>query len=140
MPHLTFLIPVRHPKDTREPEVARRILSETFASISAQDSGGWSAIVIANEGTDLPPLPPNFRVEWVNARPNPWFEQRQSYPEEFWNWKCRDKGGRLVVGLRAARDSDFVMLMDDDDYISRRISRFVKENPGEKRLVYKTWI
>ncbi len=131
MTHLTFLIPVRHPENVRDAALARTLLAETFASISAQDVDGWKAIVIANRGADLPPLPANFGVEWVDFPPNALHDRRLDDYLASKDASRLDKGRRLLAGLLAARDSTYVMPVDDDDFVSRRISGFVKENSKE---------
>jgi len=63
---LTFIVPVRHPENARDWTRVRQVLEQTAASIAGQESDEWSAVVVANSGSDLPPLPLRFRL----GRPN----------------------------------------------------------------------
>lgn len=119
---LTFIIPVRHQDNARDWAVLKTRIAQTVASISGQTHPDWRAVIVANEGADLPALPPNFVVESVSFPPNP----LHAHPghkrrEAFWDAFRLDKGRRVLSGMLAARDSRFFMIVDDDDFVSARI-------------------
>jgi hypothetical protein len=127
---LTFLIPVRHPANARDWARTKANLAETVRSISAQTNLDWRGLIIANEGSDLPVLPERFDVEWVHFPPNNMYEQAGQSREDFLEAVRLDKGLRVLKGMLRARASRFVMIVDDDDFISSRIVQFVSEHPN----------
>jgi hypothetical protein len=127
---LTFIIPLRHPQNARNWSVLKRILTQTMRSISGQDDGRWRAIIVANRGSDLPPLPEKFELIEVDFPPNPMHEQGGNSREAFLD-SCRvDKGRRVLVGILAAEQSEFVMVVDDDDFVNRRLTSFAASQAG----------
>lgn len=130
MTTLTFLIPVRHPANSRDWVRSKANLAETVRSISAQTNPDWRGLIIANEGSDLPALPERFDVEWVRFPPNSKHDQGNQSREEFLDAVRLDKGSRVLKGMLRARSSRYFMLVDDDDFISSRIVQFVSEHPN----------
>ncbi len=129
---LAFIIPVRHQDNAKDWQELKKRLRETFASISNQTSDNWRAIVVCNHGADIPPLPPKFEVLRVDFPPNRNHEllpggDRQVFYDAF----RLDKGRRVMAGLIKAKDSDYFMIVDDDDFVSNRIAQFVGENRSE---------
>ena len=61
MSPLTFIIPVRHQDNARDWALLKANLTQTAASIASQTHPGWRALVVANEGADLPDLPAGSR-------------------------------------------------------------------------------
>jgi hypothetical protein len=128
---LTFVIPLRHPQNSADWPALKRRLTETIRSIAAQDDARWRAVVVANEGADLPVLPGNFSVKRVDFPPNPMFEQGDNDLEAFRD-ACRlDKGRRVLAGILEADKSGYVMVVDDDDFVSCRLTSFVADCPGD---------
>jgi hypothetical protein len=127
---LTFVIPVRHPENSRDWATLKRNLAQTVKSIAAQDHDGWKAIIVANTGSDLPDLPAGFEVVHVDYPPNPMFDQGSNELEAFRDAVRFDKGRRLLAGLLHAEDMSHVMVVDDDDFVSSRLVSFVAKNPA----------
>jgi hypothetical protein len=125
---ITFLIPVRHPANARDWSRLKANLAQTVASIAAQTHHDWRGVIIANEGSDLPALPPRFRVEWVRFAPNASHEKVGQSSEDFLDAFRIDKGRRVLKGMLGARDSRFFMIVDDDDFVSARIARHVADH------------
>jgi hypothetical protein len=44
-------------------------------SIAGQDDARWRGLIVANEGSDLPPLPDNFKLKQVGFAPHPMIER-----------------------------------------------------------------
>jgi hypothetical protein len=127
---LTFVIPLRHPQNARDWTALKRSLAQTIRSISGQDDVRWRAIIVANDGSDLPPLPDKFEIKRVGFPPNPMFEQRDNDREAFLD-SCRlDKGRRVLAGILEADRSGYVMVVDDDDFVSCRLTSFAAGRPG----------
>jgi hypothetical protein len=129
---LTFIVPVRHPQNARDWSRVKQILEQTATSIAGQDSDEWRAVVVANTGSDLPPLPPRFSVAWVDFPPNPAHDMNVVSPEDKFEEFRYDKGRRVVAGLVHAPESDHYMVVDDDDFVSSRLAGFAARNPKER--------
>jgi hypothetical protein len=125
---LTFIIPVCHPHNARDWNQLKSNLAHTVKSVSAQLSGEWNAIIIANYGSDLPPLPDGFAIHWVDFPPNPVYEQGSVDQEQFRDGVRLDKGRRILAGMLHAGKMGHVMVVDADDFISNRLAGFAAEN------------
>jgi len=131
MTTLTFIIPVRHYENAKNWSKVKSNLEETLKSISMQTDTSWKAIVVANHGSDLPTIPhENIKVKHVDFDPNPIFEQKDSDLEVFHNAFRIDKGRRVLVGMLDSLDTDYYMIVDDDDFVSKEITSYVKQNLG----------
>ena len=128
---LTFVIPVRHPQNCADWAALKRRLSDTMRSIAGQDDDRWRAVIVANEGADLPPLPDKFAVKRVDFPPNPMFERRDNDLEAFRDCVRLDKGRRVLAGILEGDSTGYVMVVDDDDFVSRRLTSFVASHQGE---------
>lgn len=122
---LTFIIPVRHQENATNWQVVKNNLKDTIRSIANQDSAGWRAIIVANHGADLPDLPRGFEAKRVDFPPNQIYRQENRSKEDFYNAFRIDKGRRVLAGLLHAGEMGHVMIMDDDDFVSRRLTSFV---------------
>ena len=83
---------------------------------------------MANEGADLPDLPQGFSVVRVTFPPNVLHEIDKANIEDVYDAFRADKGRRVLMGMLAARDSGFFMIVDDDDFVSARIVEHVARN------------
>ncbi|MGB3472832.1 MAG: hypothetical protein WBA51_18600 [Erythrobacter sp.] len=129
-PALTFVIPVRHQANAKDWKILKANLQETVASIANQTSTDWQGVVVANEGADLPPMPPRFQVERVQFAPNRIHEKGTATRDEFLDAFRIDKGQRVLAGMLATPKSRYFMIVDDDDFVSNRLVAFVKTQPA----------
>lgn len=127
---LTFVIPIRHPENLRDPEAQIAILERTFASIAAQSDPAWRAVIVANHGTPLPQLPRGFEIAWVDFEPNLQHELRDHDFHPALNQFLIDKGRRVWAGIRKYPASDYFMVLDDDDFVCRDLTAFVAARGG----------
>lgn len=135
---LTFIIPVRHPENARDWGEVKRKLSQTVKSIAAQDNEKWKAVIVANTGSDLPcDLPPGFSVAHVDFPPNPIFELGQNDVSVFLDAVLLDKGRRVLAGMLHAGATDYLMVVDDDDFISKRITGYVEAHKGSNGWYFR---
>ncbi len=128
---LTFIIPLRHPQNSGDWPALKRRLAETIRSIAGQDDARWRAIVVANTGSDLPPMPGNFELKHVDFAPNPMVERGDNDLEAFRDCVRFDKGRRVLAGLLQADRTGYVMVVDDDDFVSCRLTGFVAGHGGK---------
>jgi hypothetical protein len=126
---LTFIIPVRHPENAKDWNRLKQNLSATVRSIANQTDPDWKAVIAANQGADLPKLPSGFDVAWVDFPANPLYEQGSANKEDFYEAVRADKGRRILAAMLHAGEMSHVMLVDDDDFVSSRLTAFVKEHP-----------
>ena len=126
---LTFIIPVRHPDNAKDWQRVKRTLGETIRSISRQKCDGWKAVIIANHGAELPELPKGFEVKRVDFPPNQLHAKGSAEKEEFYEAFRLDKGRRVLAGMLHAGEMGHVMIVDDDDFVSCRLTSFVAANP-----------
>lgn len=128
---LTFIIPVRHQDNASDWRQLKDRLGQTIRSIACQDREGWRAVIIANYGADLPSLPKNFDVKRVDFPPNQ-FHAKGSVDTELFRDAVRiDKGRRVLAGMLHAGDTGYMMVVDDDDFVSRRLTSFVSSRGSE---------
>lgn len=125
---LTFIIPVRHQDNAKNWPRVKRTLTETARSIAAQKSEGWKAVVIANHGADLPTLPKGFDVARVDFPPNQLHAKGNATRGQFFEAFRIDKGRRVLAGMLHAGEMGHVMIVDDDDFVSNRLTGFVAAN------------
>jgi len=129
---LTFIIPVRHPDNSKNWDALKARLAQTITSISGQNSDRWQAIIVANTGADLPALPKGFSVERVDFAPNPKHERGANDDvEAFRDFFRVDKGRRVRAGMLAARNATFFMIVDDDDFVSSRLAGYVARHSDD---------
>lgn len=129
-PVLTFIIPVRHPQNARDWQQLKNNLSQTAASIARQTDSRWKAVVVANTEADLPALPHGFEVKRVDFPPNQGYERGTQALEDFYEAVRADKGRRILAGMLHAGQTDYLMVADDDDFISCNLTAFVAANTG----------
>jgi len=109
--------------------LVKQKLTETARSIAAQDHPAWRAILVADRSADLPPLPAQFLVKPVDFPPNPVWERGDHSDEAFRDAGRLDKGKRILAGLLEAGPIGHVMVVDYDDFVSARLTRFVADHP-----------
>jgi hypothetical protein len=125
---ITFVIPVRHQSNSKNWALLKANLTQTIASISAQANTNWKAIIVANEGADLPSVPDGFEIVRVDFPPNNMHEQQGQDKEAFYDAFRIDKGRRVLKGMLHVRDTAFYMIVDDDDFVSNSLVSYVAQN------------
>ena len=130
MPLLTFIIPVRHPENATNWDQLTGKLMETVRSIAAQTADDWQGVIVANEGAHIPALPESFRIERVDFSSNLKHDIRGGERDDVLNAFRVDKGRRVLKGMLSARGSSYYMIVDDDDFVSANIVRFVSKHAG----------
>lgn len=125
---LTFIIPVRHQSNANNWAVIKNNLTDTIKSLENQDSAGWKAIVVANYGAELPDMPIGFEVKRVDFPPNPIFKKGSAPINEIYEAVRIDKGRRVLAGMLHAGEMGHVMIVDDDDFVNRKLTSFISKN------------
>jgi hypothetical protein len=122
---LTFVVAVRHPRNSPDWRREMAYLRQTVRSIARQKSNDWRAVVVANREADVPPLPRGVDVVRVDYPPNPLYVHGSQDKESFYDAVRLDKGRRLLAGLMHAERRGHFMTVDDDDLVSDRLAEFV---------------
>jgi len=125
---VTFVIPVRHQANSKDWIKLKANLTQTIASIASQTDPNWRAVIVANEGADLPNVPNGFNVVRVDFPPNEMYEQQGNDKEIFYDAVRLDKGRRVLKGMLHVRDTAFYMTVDDDDFVSNSLVSYVAQN------------
>jgi hypothetical protein len=125
---LTFIVPVRHPRNSPDWSRAMEYLGQTARSIAMQKSNQWRAIVVANQAAALPVLPKGVAVARVDYPPNPLYARGNADKESFREAFRLDKGRRVLAGMMQSERSGHFMVVDDDDLVSDRLADFVAAN------------
>lgn len=123
---LTFVMPVRDPQGVADWAGVRELIALTLNCLSAVP-GNTHVVVVAQRGTDLPGLPSGARLVEVDLPYTP-----LPVPEGPIRHAAvrRDKGARIHAGLVAAQPSGHVMVVDYDDFVSRRLAQLVADHPN----------
>ncbi|APD86965.1 hypothetical protein BM527_13205 [Alteromonas sp. Mex14] len=128
---ITFVIPVRHYLNAKNWEQIRSNLSQTIKSIQNQTSDSWDCVIVANRGSDLPELPEKFEAIWVDFPPNPFYEKDKHDLTKVHDYVRLDKGRRILTGMKARQNSEYLMIVDDDDFLNSSLVEYVEKNRGE---------
>lgn len=131
VPVLTFIIPVRHQDNAADWSQLVARLTTTVASLERQTSGDWRAVIAANRGADLPDFSEKVTVHRVDLEPNRFHEPETADRETYRDAVRLDKGLRILAGMRAAGETDYFMVVDDDDFVSREVAGYVGRHAGE---------
>lgn len=122
-----FIIPLRHPDNMRDRTGAVSILRQTVRSALNQDGGGARVVIVSNPMDELAEFQADCTLVPVDLPPNTAHDlDKQSGDRLFFDAVRRDKGLRLKAGFDAAR-APWVMLLDDDDFVHRGLTRFVAD-------------
>lgn len=128
-PTLHFIVPVRHQQSVRDWDVVQQNLKETLASIVAQTAPNWRAVVVTNRGAEVPPMPEGVqRIEVDLTLPT--MPDRKTDRDAYFDVIRDDKGKRVLAGLGGVAPTDYVMVVDYDDWVSNQLAGFVAEHAG----------
>lgn len=128
---ITFVIPVRHPANSKDWSRLKANLTQTIRSISAQTNKNWRAVIVANDGADLPDVPSKFEIVRVTFPPNELHDDYGDDIEVFYDAVRIDKGRRVLMGMLHVRDTHFYMIVDDDDFVSNNLVAYVADHKND---------
>ena len=122
--HLHFVIPIRHPSTVLDPTAQYFMLHETIRSIANQLEHNWTGWIVANPDQRLPDIPAKFNVLNVDISVEATLLTAQTR-EQHWSAFRLDKGRRVWEAVSLFKKDDMFMVVDDDDLVSRRLSKFI---------------
>lgn len=133
---LNFIVPVRHHESVSDWASIKENIKLTFNSISKQEGINWHCYVIANRHANLPELPGNFTLVSVDFPLNK-IDKETLSTDDYYDEIRRDKGSRIYEGLKKCSDDSFIMVVDYDDFVNVKLSRFLEENNTLSVVGYK---
>jgi hypothetical protein len=126
---LTFIIPVKSKLVTTDWDHFGQLLEKTLRSICNQIDINFKVVVVCHETPKTTFRHKNLYYLHVNFKP-PVQDSFKSI-KDFYKAKEIDKGKKILFGTNYAAkefNTDYVMTVDSDDYISNRISNFVNNS------------
>ncbi len=124
-PLLTFITSLRHPDTTDAYAAAEQSLCRSLRGLEAQTDRRYAAVVVSNRAFRVPSdLTVPVTTVIVDFPPAPDWD-KATLPREA-GVKI-DKGAKLAVALSQVRGGH-VMVLDADDFVSRRMTNFVAHN------------
>lgn len=121
---LNFIIPIRHYENIRDVDIHKRFLKETLKSLSNQTHCDTRIILVVNRGTNLPSLPKNAEVCFVDFPPNIHHDRDGQSDQLFYDNVHFDIARRVFSGLALVKPNEYFMKVDDDDLVHKDISLF----------------
>ncbi|MFU8878567.1 MAG: hypothetical protein ACNA7E_10535 [Wenzhouxiangellaceae bacterium] len=135
MPIIAFVIPLIHPASCRRWSDVLVRLDETLRSVAECTSHGSAVgILVANKEAELPEMPAGIHVARIDLVPPATSVFVGEVPEkERRAVKQLDKGKKVLTGCVVARQhgAQYLMTVDADDLVSRRLPGFVAANQGK---------
>lgn len=139
---LAFITSLRHPSNAADYGQVEVLLKDTLSSVTNQTCDDWVCIIVGQQKPTFE-LPP--QVHWVPVDFTP--PEPENGPHPGRKAFVYDKASKISIGLIAAADyhPDYVMIIDADDYVSRDLAAFVRDNPGrpgwyvDDGWVYSRW-
>lgn len=135
---LAFLIPVKHPANSRSYSRVTDLLRLTLTSIERQSKRPIGVHVVCNEVPEWAHGFPDvdfIEVDFPPARP-------PTDSADIYQWIYRDKGCKIAIALDRARrnGATHTMVADADDFVSCRLAEHVAANPGIPGWYFPTGI
>ncbi|MGA7054554.1 MAG: glycosyltransferase family A protein, partial [Mycobacterium sp.] len=131
---LAFITTLRHPQNSADYGRVESLLQDTLASLTQQTCEDYIVIVVGNRRPTFPLPDSTVFVEVDFPPPSARTGPRTGAASVIW-----DKGTKNAVGLIAARDfePEYVMFVDADDFVHRKLAEFVHARPGHAGWVVK---
>lgn len=127
---LSFVTSLPHPVNCSSYPKRSELLAGTLASVLRQTQNDFRVVVVVNE-MPLGTMPTDPRVEYVSVDyPPPRLPVGRPFTASD---LYADKGAKLAVGAAVATRSgaEYIMFVDSDDYLSRRLAALVADAAGE---------
>lgn len=125
---ITFVIPVKHFSHIKSMSSFKKSFLQTVGSLNNQSNYDWQCKVVVNDGMELPVLNENFEVVYVDYPPNPFYDLEVNDRELCYEAIREDKGKKVLAGILKAKNSKYLMVVDDDDFIEKSIVEFITKN------------
>lgn len=125
---VTFVIPIKHFSHVKNMSSFIRSFKQTIDSLNNQSNNNWNCKVVVNVGMNLPPLNERFEVVYVDYPPNPFYDLKLHNKELCYEAVREDKGKKVLEGILKAKNSKYVMVVDDDDFLENSVVDYISKN------------
>jgi hypothetical protein len=125
-----FLIPLRSAKTSNNWAAVEKLFNNTLASVFNQEDQDFRVIVACHEKPQLEHAYGN-RLEFLIAEFPPPMMTSQHLTDKFYK-------KRMLVNRAQQMDAEYIMFVDADDYISNRISGWIKGRSHPTGWFFKT--
>ncbi|OZV67632.1 hypothetical protein [Winogradskyella aurantia] len=128
---LTFIIPVKSQQVSSDWPKFCQLFERTLGSVFNQTDKNYKVVAVCHEIPEI-----RFKHEnlfFVQADFEPPIPRDSESQESLNKRRELDKGKKIELGVEYAQrqfNTDYVMTVDSDDYISKGISAYVNENNG----------
>ena len=123
---LTFIVPVKSERVSGDWLEFCNLVERTFKSICNQTNQNFKLVAVCHEIPQVNFIHKNLHYVQVDFEP-PIRKQNESN-DSINKRREIDKGKKLKIGVKYAKDkldADYVMTVDSDDYVSKRIAEYV---------------
>ncbi len=128
---LTFIVPIKSERVSGNWLEFCNLVERTFKSICNQTDQNFKLVAVCHEIPQIKFTHKNIHYLQVDFEPP---VRRQSESDESINKRREiDKGEKLKLGAKYAEDNfntDYVMTVDSDDYVSNRVAAHVNSSKG----------
>lgn len=124
---LTFVIPIKSKSVASDWTHVCELFERTLKSIGNQTDSNFKVVAVCHEIPSSRFTPKNLHFLQVDFPP----PSPESSGQELLMQKRIDKGNKIKIGVAFAHEkfnTDYVMLVDSDDFVSNRIAAFVNQN------------
>ena len=123
---LTFIVPVKSKLVTADWDKFSQLFEQTLRSICNQIDQNFKVVVVCHEKPSTTFFHQNVHFLKVDFEPP--FEEAGVSSDSLYRGKELDKGKKILLGIEYASmefNTDYIMTVDSDDYISNKISSYV---------------
>lgn len=128
---LTFVIPVKSKSVASDWTNFSQLFERTLKSICNQTNSNFKALVVCHEIPEINYTHENLHFIHPDFQPP---SKDNISPKEYLIKKRIDKGNKIKLGVAYASkkfNTDYVMLVDSDDFVSNRIVAFVNNSGND---------
>jgi len=145
---ITFIISVKHYKNCHSYDTTWKLLENTLVSVCNQTDKNFNVIVVSNKTLNdfsNHPKIKNVRfleVNWAPPAPtDSWQCHRQVEPGVGMSQIKKDRGTKYALALsqiqKANKENHYVMFVDADDFIHKKLARYVNNSKKDFLKVKK---
>lgn len=126
---LTFIVPIKSERVSDNWSGFCSLVERTFKSICNQSDQNFKVVAVCHE---IPPITFTHRnINYLQVDFEPPVRQPDESNESINKRREIDKGKKLKLGVDYAKEkfqTDYIMTVDSDDYVSYRIAEFVNKS------------
>ena len=128
---LTFIVPVKSRLVASDWDKFSQLLERTLKSICNQTDSNFKVVVVCHEIPEIDLV--HDSLHFIHPNFEPPSKENISQKQYFINQRM-DKGNKIKLGVDYAIkkfNTDYVMLVDSDDFVSNKVTSFVNNSKNE---------